>query len=191
MSSVPKSRLTPEEYLTIERKAEFKSEYLNGETFAMAGASREHVLITGNVGGELRSQLKDRDCEVYSSDMRVRVSATGLYTYPDVAVVCGEPQFEDKHEDTLLNPKVLVEVLSKSTEGYDRGKKFEHCRSLTSLAEYVLIDQEKPHVEHFLRQTDQQWLLSETNDTNAVIYLPSIQSQLPLAEIYRKVQFQR
>ena len=116
MSRQPKTLLTPEEYLAIERKAEYKSEYLHGEMFAMVGASRKHNLIAGNVFGELREQLKGKSCEAYTNDMRVKVSSTGLYTYPDVVVVCGDPQFEDSYIDTLLNPTLLVEVLSESTE---------------------------------------------------------------------------
>ena len=189
MASVLKPRVTAQEYLAIERKAECKSEYFDGEMFAMAGAKREHVLIVGNVGKRLGLQLDERDCEVYLSDMRLKVSPAGLYTYPDVVVVCGQPRFEGDELDTLLNPKIIAEVLSKSTEGYDRGKKFEHYRTLESLAEYVLIDQQKPHVEHYVRQADNRWLLSETNDLNAVIRLPSIQCELSLAEIYRKIAF--
>jgi Uma2 family endonuclease len=189
MSSVPRRRLTPQEYLAIERKAEYKNEYFDGEMFAMAGAKRWHNLITGNVVKRLGLQLDDRQCEVSASDMRVKVSSTGLYTYPDVVVVCGEARFEDEEQDTLINPTVLIEVLSKSTEGHDRGKKFEHYRSLASLAEFVLIDQQKPHIEHFVRQPDNQWLLSETNDLKAVIRLPSIECELSLAETYRKVAF--
>jgi Uma2 family endonuclease len=189
MSSVPKRRLSPEEYLAIERKAKFKSEYFDGEMFAMAGASRKHNLIAGSVGARLTTQLDDRDCEVYISDMRVKVSPTGLYTYPDVVVVCGEPRFEDAEVDTLLNPKVLFETLSESTEGYDRGKKFEHYRTIASLAEYVLIAQDKPHIEHYVRQAGNQWLLSETSNLNDTIQLPSIECQLALSEIYRKVRF--
>ena len=189
MSSVPKRRLSPGEYLAIERKAEFKSEYFDGEMFSMSGASREHNLIGWNIGGELRPQLRDRDCEAYIGDMRVKVSSTGLYTYPDVVVVCGERQFEDAEVDTLLNPKVLFETLSKSTEGYDRGKKSEHYRSIPSLAEYVLIAQDKPHVEHYVRQPDNQWLLSETDRLEDTILLPSIQCTLRVAEIYLKIEF--
>ena len=189
MSSVPKRRLSPEEYLAIERKAEFKSEFFDGEMFAMSGASREHNVIGWNVGSALWPQLRDRDCEAYIGDMRVKVSATGLYTYPDVVVVCGEPRFEDAEVDTLLNPKILFETLSKSTEGYDRGKKPEHYRSIPSLAEYVLIAQDKPHVEHYVRQPDNQWLLSETDKLEDTILLPSIQCNLRLAENYLKIKF--
>lgn len=190
MSSVPKTRLTPQDYLAIERRAEFKSEFLDGEMFAMSGASREHNLISGNVGGELREQVKDRDCEVYIHDMRVKVSRTGLYTYPDITVVCGEPRFEDREVDTLLNPCVLFEVLSASTEQYDRGKKFEHYRKLDSLAEYILISQDRVHVEHYVRQQDHQWLLSEADSLSAVIQLESIGCHLSVAEVYRKVRFE-
>lgn len=189
MSSVPKPRLSPADYLAIERKAEFRSEYFNGEMFAMAGATRWHNRIVFSVGKRLDSQLEDRDCEVFVTDMRVKITATGLYTYPDVVVVCGEPRFEDAEVDTLLNPKVLCEVLSKSTEDYDRGKKFEHYRTVPSLSEYVLIAQEKPHVEHFVRQPSNQWLLSETSRLEDQIRLPSIECVLALSEIYRKVKF--
>lgn len=187
MTSVPKRYLTPEEYLAKERKAEYKSEYFKGEIFAMSGASREHNLIAGNLNGEARSQLRDRPCEVYQSDMRVKVSSTGLYTYPDVVIVCGEPRFEDAEVDTLLNPTVLFEVLSETTENYDRGKKFEHYRTLPSLQEYVLVAQDKCHVEQFTRQPDNRWILWETDDLEAVLKLPSIGCDLKLTDVYAKV----
>ena len=188
MSLQPKTYLTPEEYLAIERKAESKSEYFHGEMFAMAGASERHVLIVTNVVAELRGQPRHRPCTVYSTDLRVRVSPTGLYTYPDVVVVCGQPQFADDQKDTLLNPTLIVEVLSESTKDYDRGGKFEHYRTLTSLREYVLIDQDKYHVEHFVRQPENRWLLSETNRLGDTIRLPSIDCDLALAEVYDKVE---
>lgn len=189
MSAVPKPYLTPQQYLARERRAETKSEYLRGEVFAMSGASRKHNLVATNVAGELRQQLRDRDCEVYPSDMRVKVSPTGLYTYPDVTVVCGEPEFEDAEVDTLLNPKVIVEVLSASTADYDRGRKFTHYRRLASLREYVLISQDRPLVEHYVRQGRDQWLLTESSSLEETLVLPSIECQLPLAEIYLKVRF--
>jgi Uma2 family endonuclease len=139
MSTQPKTFISPEQYLAIERKAERKSEYFNGEMFAMAGASESHVLIVTNVVAELREQLRGRPYTVYSTDLRVKVSPTGLYTYPDVVVVCGQPQFADDQRDTLLNPTLIVEVLSESTQDYDRGEKFEHYRSIASFHEYVLI----------------------------------------------------
>jgi Uma2 family endonuclease len=188
MSLQPKTHLTPEEYLAIERKAEYKSEYFNGEMFAMSGASERHVSIVANLVYLLVGQLRGRPCKAYASDMRVRVSPTGLYTYPDVVVVCGQAQFADEQQDTLLNPTLIVEVLSESTKDYDRGGKFEHYRSLASLSEYVLIAQDKHHVEHFVRQSDNRWLLSETNRLEDTIHLSSIDCDLVLAEVYDKVE---
>jgi Uma2 family endonuclease len=187
MSSQAYKRYTPEEYLALERQAQCKSEYYAGEIFAMAGASRWHNLIVANVVSELRSQLKGRPCTTYPSDMRVKISPTGLYTYPDVIVVCGEAQFEDSQQDTLLNPTLIVEVLSESTEAYDRGGKFAHYRKLASLMEYVLIAQTKPHIEQYTRQTDNRWLLAETDSLHGTVHLPSIGCQLALAEVYDKV----
>jgi len=188
MSLQPKTRFTPEEYLALERKAECKSEYFNGEIFAMSGATPQHVLIVTNVVSELRGQLKSRPCTVYSTDLRLKVSATGLYTYPDVIVVCGEPQFNDDHKDTLLNPTLIVEVLSESTKDYDRGGKFEQYRMLESFIEYVLIAQDKHHVEYFVRQPDNRWLLSETNRLEDTLELTSIGCNLALTEVYDKVE---
>jgi Uma2 family endonuclease len=187
MSSQARERYTPEEYLALERQAQCKSEYYAGEIFAMVGASRWHNLIVANVIGELRSQLKGRPCTTYPSDMRVKVSPTGLYTYPDVTVVCGEALFEDNQQDTLLNPTLIVEVLSASTEAYDRGGKFAHYRKLPSLMEYVLITQTKPHIEHYLCQQDNRWLLSEVDSVQDTLHLPAIDCYLALAEVYDKV----
>lgn len=189
MPSQAKTRVTPEEYLALERAASYKSEYVDGELFAMSGASRRHNLISLNIGAELRAQLRDRPCEVYTSDMRVKVRLSGLYTYPDVVVVCEEPAFEDTVGDTLLNPTLLVEVLSRSTADYDRGSKFEHYRTLASLREYLLVAQEKPHVVHYVRQSDLTWLLAETHDSAATLRLPSIDCDLALSEVYAKVRF--
>ena len=188
MSSQPKTRFTLEEYLAIDRQSEHKNEYFDGELFAMTGASRKHNLITANVTSSLHIQLKGRQCEVYASDMRVKVSSTGLYTYPDVIVVCDAPTFEDKEIDTLINPTLIIEVLSKSTEGYDRGDKFGLYRKLDSLLEYILISQDKHHIEHYVRQSDNQWLLSEEDDLRATIVLPAIKCELALAEIYYKIE---
>ena len=188
MSLQPKTQFTSVEYLTLERKAECKSEYFNGEIFAMAGATPEHVLIVTNVVSELHGQLKSRHCTVYSTDLRLKVSATGLYTYPDVIVVCGEPQFDDDHKDTLLNPTFIVEVLSNSTKDYDRGGKFEQYRMLESFIEYVLIAQDKHHVEHFVKQPNNYWLFSETNHLEDALELSSIDCHLALTEIYDKVE---
>jgi Uma2 family endonuclease len=187
MSSQAQRHYTPEEYLALERQAQCKSEYYAGEIFAMAGASRWHNLIVANVVGELRSQLKGRPCTTYPSDMRIKISPTGLYTYPDVTVVCGAAQFEDHQQDTLLNPTLIVEVLSESTEAYDRGGKFAHYRKLASLMEYVLITPTKPHIEHYIRQSDNRWLLSEADSLPDTVHLPSIDCHLALAEVYDKV----
>ncbi len=187
-SPVVQPRYTPEEYLALERKATQKSEYVNGQVFAMSGASRAHNLIAGNVYREISSQLKGRPCEAYVSDMRVKVSTTGLYSYPDVVAVCGEIRFDDEQKDTLLNPTVLVEILSSSTEAYDRGEKFAHYRRLESLQEYVLVGQDKVRVEHFVRQGD-QWVLTEASNLDDTVHLASIGCRLALREIYDKVEF--
>lgn len=189
MSAVPKTLLTPQEYLARERRAEFKSEYYRGETFAMAGASDEHVVARDNLAGELHAQLKGTSCRARSLDMRVKVDATGLYTYPDITVVCGKPQFEDDVFDTLLNPTAIIEVLSESTEAYDRGAKFAQYRQVPSLQEYVLVARDKPHVERFVRQADGQWLLAEFVGLDAALEFASIPARVPLAEIYRDVTF--
>jgi Uma2 family endonuclease len=189
MPSRAEARVTPEEYLALERASPYKSEYFDGELFAMTGASRRHNLISLNIGAELRAPLHDRPCEVYTNDMRVKVSSSGLYTYPDVVVVCEEPVFEDTAGDTLLNPILLVEVLSKSTADYDRGSKFEHYRTLVSLQEYLLVAQEKPHLMHYVRQSDLTWLLEETHESTGSVHLPSIRCDLALSEVYAKVHF--
>jgi Uma2 family endonuclease len=188
MATEPNPRFTPEEYLVRERQSESRSEYLDGEIFAMSGASRRHNRIVLNVAFSLDQQLKGKNCEVFASEMRVRVRvpATDLYTYPDVVVACGEPQFEDAELDTLLNPILIVEVLSKSTEGYDRGAKFEHYRTLPSLSEYLLVAQDRVHVEHWGRETD-RWYLTETNDLGASLELPSIGCTLALSDVYDRV----
>lgn len=187
MSALPRPRWTAEEYLADERQAEAKSEFLDGELFAMAGASREHNLISLNVAVALHPQLAARGCEEYVSDMRVHVPATGLYTYPDVAAACGEPRFSDEQRDTLVNPTLIVEVLSPSTADYDRGRKFAHYRSLPSLEVYLLIASDEIRVERFVRQPSGEWLLTEFTDLDATIDLPGLEAQLPLAAIYGRV----
>jgi Uma2 family endonuclease len=189
MSSLLKSLITPQEYLALERQAEYKSEYFAGEVFAMAGASRAHNLIAFNVAGELRTQLRGGPCEAYVGDMRLQVSETGLYTYPDLVVVCGEPRFEDAQLDTLLNPTLIIEILSPSTEAYDRGQKFAHYRRLESLQQYVLIAQDRMHVECFTRRADQQWLLSEATEPEGVVDLASAGFRLMLSDVYDRVEF--
>jgi len=189
MSTQAKTSLSPAEYLELERRADFKSEYYEGETFAMAGASPRHVWITANLVREFGQQLKEKPCRVSASDLRLRVTPTGLYTYPDVLVVCGEPQLADDQQDTLLNPTVIVEVLSESTRDYDRGRRFQHYRTLPSLAEYLTVDQDEPHVEHWTRQPESRWLLAEFAGLEQAIRLASIDCVLPLAEIYDKIDW--
>jgi Uma2 family endonuclease len=190
MSQQIKPYISPQEYLRLERQAEYKSEYLNGEIFAMTGASRQHNLITLNISSALHGQLKGRPCEVYAVDMRVKVRANGLYTYPDVAVVCGEPEFEDNELDTLLNPTLLVEVLSPSTERYDRIAKTSYYRTIDSLAEHLLVTQDEVHLEQYSRQPDSQWLLSEYLTPDAVVNLPSIGCTLKLNDVYDRITFE-
>lgn len=179
--------ITPDEYLRLERQAEYKSEYVNGEIFAMTGASRKHNLVAGNIFRELSQQLKGRQCEAYVGDMRVKVTATGLYTYPDVVVVCGEPKFEDAYVDTLLNPTLLVEVLSQSTERYDRIAKSSYYRTLDSLAEHLLVAQDEVRLEQYVRQANGQWLLFECSSMDKVVEIPSIGCSLALRDVYDKV----
>jgi Uma2 family endonuclease len=183
------SLLTEAEYLRLERQAEFRSEYFDGEIFAMAGGTGAHSLIAINLAAELRNLLKDANCVVYNADLRVKVEATGLLTYPDVSIICGEQRFLDEEEDTLLNPGVIIEVLSDSTEAYDRGKKFEHYRQIPTCREYLLVSQKEPRVEQFIRQANGEWVLKEAAGLTAELKLPSLGVVLRLAEIFAKVQF--
>jgi Uma2 family endonuclease len=187
MSSDRKTRLTPEEYLALDRKSEVRSEYLDGDMVAMSGGSREHNLIVTNIVAELRNGLKGHPCEIYPSNMRVKTPATGLYTYPDVVVICGEPQFEDANVDTLLNPTIVIEVLSDSTQSYDRGLKFGHYRKIESLTEYILVNQHQCQIEQYVRQREGPWLRSDMRAGK--LRLPSINCSIDLSEIYDKVQF--
>jgi Uma2 family endonuclease len=190
MSALPHAPLTEEEYLKIERAAEFKSEYYNGQMYAMSGGSYPHGKIIPNLGAELRQALRGKGCSVTTSDVRVRVSPRGFYTYPDIAVVCGAPKFADDQADTLLNPTLLVEVLSPSTEAHDRGFKFAQYRRLESLQEYGLVSQTEPRVEIFRRQASGDWLLSEAAGLEASCRFDSVGCQVALAEIYYDVAFE-
>ncbi len=188
MATQTKPRMTSEEYLRIERAAESKHEFLNGEMFAMSGASLAHVTIVANIVAALHGQLRATPCRVGSADLRVKVQASGLYTYPDVVVVCGAARFDAADiADTVLNPTLILEVLSESTKDYDRGGKFEHYRKLESLREYILVAQDECHVEHFVRQPDDRWLLSETNNQDDCLTLGSISSRLNVRDVYEKV----
>ena len=188
MASQPKLLLSPEEYLSMERVATQKSEYFRGEVFAMSGASPAHVLIVSNIVAALHGQLRGGPCRVYSTDLRVKVQASGLFTYPDVIVICGEMLFDDDRKDTALNPTLIIEVLSPSTKDYDRGEKFEQYRKIPSFVEYVLVAQDHCHVEHFVKQPDGDWLLSETNCITDDVHTPSIACTLSLTDMYENVQ---
>ena len=187
MSATNPNLMTPGEYLEIERKSEIRSEYIAGRMFAMSGASRRHGLIAGNLFREISSQMRGRACEAHINDLRVKVSPTGMYTYPDIVAFCGEARLEDEHFDTLLNPAVIVEVLSDSTEAYDRGEKFAHYRRLDTLREYVLVSQDKIRIERFRREGD-EWTLSEVSDPEATLHLESIDCHIAVAAIYEKVE---
>jgi Uma2 family endonuclease len=187
MSSQRKTLVTPEEYLAAERKAETRSEYFAGEVFAMVGASKRHNLIAANIIRVLGNQLLERPCYVYPSDMRVKVSATGKYTYPDVVVACEPELFDDAENDTLLNPVVIIEVLSASTEAYDRGKKFEQYQQIASLMEYILVAQEPYRIEQYVRQNDKEWRYSEYHVAEDVIRISVIGCEIALKDAYAKV----
>jgi Uma2 family endonuclease len=189
MSALRHEAMSEAEYLAMERASEIKHEYLDGYAYAMAGASDAHNIICAYTLISLGSQLRGGPCTIRPSDMRVKIAATGLYTYPDISVVCGESQFVAGEFDTLLNPVLIVEVLSPSTEMFDRGKKFHHYRQLESLREYILIAQDSPHIERFLRQDDNTWLFTDVTGMDASLELPSIGCTLALAEVYEKVAF--
>jgi Uma2 family endonuclease len=188
MSSQPKTSLTAEEYLAIERKAPYKSEYHDGVMHAVAGAREAHNLIAGNVLAELRDAIRTRACRTYPSDMRVRTGA-GLYAYPDVTLVCGTPEFLDERRDTLLNPNLIMEVLSPSTEGYDRGRKFEFYRAIPSLREYLMPASDRVHVDLYARQESGQWLLTSADQMDDALELAGVGCRLKLADLYEKVEF--
>jgi len=183
------TRLREADYLRLERQAKFRSEYFDGEMFAMAGGTRAHSLIAINLAREVSNQLKATNCVAYNTDLKVKVEATGLFTYPDISVVCGEQRFLDEEGDVLLNPGLMVEVLSESTEAYDRGKKFEHYRQIPSLREYLLVSQTEPHIELFTRQPNGEWNLKEAVGLDAELELASLKTPLRLAEIFAKVKF--
>jgi Uma2 family endonuclease len=189
MSAQPQPRLSHEQYLEAERAAEFRHEYYNGQMYARSGGSYQHAKVIGNLIAELHNSLKARPCSVVSSDLRLRVSPDGLYTYPDIIVICGDPSFADDQRDTLLNPVLIVEVLSPSTEAYDRGFKSAQYRTIEALEEYALVSQAEPRVEVFRRQSGGHWLLSEAIGLEAACHFESLDCSIPLAEIYARVAF--
>jgi len=186
MEAVAKRRLTAQEYLALERRAGAKSEFVDGEMFALAGGTRRHSVIAANLIRDLGNGLRGKSCQVFTSDMRVKIESTGLFTYPDVMVACGSLRFEDPKEDTLLNPKVIIEVLSDSTVGWDRGQKFWHYRHSASLAEYVLVAQDGWLIEQYRLQPGGNWLLESSHEAKGVLALPSTKCKVPFADIYSK-----
>jgi Uma2 family endonuclease len=190
MSAILVPRLTPEQYLEIERNAEFKSEYFDGEMFAMSGGLLPHALVSAALVTALSVALRGRNCRVAGSDLRIGVSKSGPFFYPDATVYCGEPQLADDFKDTLLNPALVIEVLSPSSEAYDRGKKFAAYRKIDSLREYVLVSQNEAIIESYVRQPDTSspnWTLTEFSGKDAVCGLKSIAVEIALAEIYRDI----
>lgn len=188
MSAQPVRWYTPEEYLDLERASDIKHEYYGGEIFAMSGASREHNLVAGNIHTEFNVALRGGPCEVYPSDMRVLIEATGLFTYPDVVVAYDGPRFGDQHVDTLLNPTLVVEVLSPSTERYDRVTKAGMYRSIPSLRAYLFAAQDRPRLELYTRAADgASWLLTVAEGIDAALHVPTVGVDLALANVYTKV----
>jgi Uma2 family endonuclease len=189
--AVPIPKLTAAEYLALERKAEYKSEYFGGEMFAMAGGTGPHANLAANLIGTLYARLAGKGCHTYTSDMKVRTGASGLHTYPDVSVVCGSPKFADDRCDVLVNPKLIIEVLSESTEAKDRGFKFQQYKRIESLHEYVLVSQTEALVERFWRDETGAWThYAETRGLEATVTLRSLDVTIPLAEMYRDIDFE-
>jgi Uma2 family endonuclease len=179
--------VSPEEYLALEREAEYKSEYVNGVIYAMSGGSPEHSLISGNVLAEIHLQLKKSPCQVYNTDMKVRVPSSLKYHYPDVTVVCDKPRYADEVGDVLLNPLLIVEVLSETTAAFDRGKKFQYYQEIVSFQEYLLVAQDEPVVERFVKQAGGSWIYTKFEGLDEKVALSSIDCQLSLRDIYAKV----
>lgn len=189
MSTLTVTHVTPEEYLAAERLSETRSEYLDGGVFPMTGASLNHVQIAFNIGAELTIQLRARPCRVLGMDLKVRMPDSRKFFYPDVVVVCGEPQFHDDRKDIILNPVLVIEILSPSTEAFDRGAKFRAYRTIESLKEYMLIAQDSPSVEQYVKDGDGNWKLIEAVGLESSLALPSIECTLNLGAVYDKVDF--
>lgn len=185
-AAAPQLKMTPEQYLAFERVSDQRHEYADGEIFAMSGGTREHSLAGANVVGELRSALLDRPCEVHGSDLKIKAAATRKYHYADALVVCGQPIFEDETRDVLLNPKLIVEVLSDSTERYDRGDKFTSYRTIGTVEDYVLVSQTTVLVEHYHRLPEGTWLYRALGP-GETLALASLGCEIPVDRIYLKV----
>ena len=190
MSAMPKLSMTSADYLAKERRAEYKSEFFRGEMFAMAGASRFHNRVKDSLIAELRAAFKGGPCTTFSSDQRVLVDRTGLYTYPDIVVLCGEGVYDPLDEDTLTNPTAIIEVLSPSTEKYDRGAKFRNYQQIPSMKEYILVAQDEPLCDRYVRLVDGSWALVSFVGMEAVLDFATVPAKVPLAEIYAGVNFE-
>lgn len=189
MSAAPKRRKSLEEYFVIERSAQFKSEYFDGEMFAMAGASAAHHFIKDNLIMELGNRLKGTNCRTLSSDQRIKVERTGLVTYPDVMIICGKVELSTDDQDTITNPVAIMEILSPTTERYDRTTKFRNYQKLDTLKEYILIAQDEPLCERYVRQHDGSWALVSFVVLTAKLLLTSVEAEIPLADLYSGITF--
>ncbi len=189
MAAAPIPRLTPEQYLEIEREADIKSEYINGEMFAMSGGTLPHAILASRLIASLQATLDSRGCTIVGSDLRVRVAVKGPFFYPDLTVYCGQAELADEYSATLLNPVVILEVLSKSSEAYDRGLKFAHYRGISSLRDYVLISQTEPRIEVFSRMPDGKWTFTEFVGSEAICRIPAVDAEVKLAYLYRGISF--
>jgi Uma2 family endonuclease len=190
MTALASTQYSFEDYLAIERELDTRNEYIGGQVYAMTGAKENHNLIVVNLAAELRARFKQRPCRVFANDMKVRINLADASTYPDVLALCGEREFHDQRKDIICNPSLIVEVLSPSTEAHDRGDKFALYRRLPSLQDYLLISQERMAAELYTRQADGRWLMSEFNQEQQVIRLDSVDCEVPMAEIYDKVEFE-
>ncbi len=189
MNTAQKKKLTANEYLEIERRAQLKSEFFNGEMFAMAGGSPQHNIIKENLILELGIRLRGGPCRTLSSDQRVLVNTSGLYTYPDIVVICGPLILDTRDKDTLTNPTAIIEVLSPTTERYDRGDKFRNYQKIESLKEYVMVYQDESLCERFVRQEDSSWALVSFVGLNNSLVFTSVSASIPLADVYAGVTF--
>ncbi|MBL7092682.1 Uma2 family endonuclease [candidate division KSB1 bacterium] len=189
MQQLEKKYYTPEEYLELEETAEYKSEYYQGEIFAMSGATANHNFISGNLLTGLNNAQKTHKCFSFTNDMRLWINAKNLFTYPDFMIVCGKLEYYTNRKDTITNPLIIIEVLSDSTKNYDRGEKFVFYRSIPTFQEYIIIDQYSVYIEHFFIETKKQWLLIEYNDINSILKFSKIDFQIPLKDVYNLIEF--
>ena len=186
-----KKSISISEYFEMEEKSDIRHEYYKGEIFAFAGASINHGRIIGNINSKFLQKLANKNCESFSSDLKVRIEEVDLFTYPDILVICDKPEFYKDRDDTVLNPVLIIEVLSGSTKNYDRGEKFEFYRTVKSLQDYILVDQRRVHVEHFVRSAENKWVLTETSDINSSLEISNLKLEISLEEIYDRVEFKK